>query len=221
MAFVGLVRRLHRRLRHGCGAGHRKQHIQPGSLAQRKRGLGDLIHRVTFHKAIAEDAVHRPAARIEQAQVIVDFGCRGYRRARVACRVLLLDGDGRRKAIDQIDIGFLNPLEKLPRIGGQRLHIPPLPLGIDSVEGKRTLPRPRYSADHRQLPRGNLAGDVLQVVSPRTADNDGVVQWEGTIKNSSGRVFVSSARLRAQPAILYYRMRCKRSRLAGSVSVSV
>jgi hypothetical protein len=54
---------------------------------------------------------------------------------------------------------------------------------------------------------GNLAGDVLQVVSPRAADDDGVIQREGTAKKLSGRIPVRSARLRAQPAILHYRMR--------------
>jgi hypothetical protein len=27
---------------------------------------------------------------------------------------------------------------------------------------------------------GNLAGDVLQIMSPRAADDDGIVQWEST-----------------------------------------
>jgi hypothetical protein len=29
---------------------------------------------------------------------------------------------------------------------------------------------------------GNVAGNILQIMSPRTADDDGVVQWESTGK---------------------------------------
>ena len=42
------------------------------------------------------------------------------------------------------------------------------------------LARTGDAADHRQLPVGNLAGDVLQVVGPRAADDDGVIQREVT-----------------------------------------
>jgi hypothetical protein len=57
---------------------------------------------------------------------------------------------------------------------------------------------------------GNLAGDVLQVVSPRAADDDGVIQRESTGKKSSSRAPVPLGRLRTQPAILHYRPRRKR-----------
>jgi hypothetical protein len=47
-------------------------------------------------------------------------------------------------------------------------------------------------------------------MSPRAADNDGVIQMEGTRKKSSGYAPVTSDRLRAQPAILHYRLCRKR-----------
>jgi hypothetical protein len=52
---------------------------------------------------------------------------------------------------------------------------------------------------------GNLAGDILQIVSPRTADDDGVIQKESTAKTLSSRSTVPSKWLRAQRAILYYK----------------
>jgi hypothetical protein len=36
------------------------------------------------------------------------------------------------------------------------------------------------AADHRQLAVRYLTGDVLQVVCPRAADDDGVIQGKGT-----------------------------------------
>jgi hypothetical protein len=51
-------------------------------------------------------------------------------------------------------------------------------------------------------------------MGPRTADDDGIVQngltqREGTGIKASGSVTEASVRLRAQPAILYYRARRK------------
>jgi hypothetical protein len=59
---------------------------------------------------------------------------------------------------------------------------------------------------------GNLAGDVLQVVCPRSADDDGVIQWEGTGKKLVGNVPRVSARLRTQPAIVHYKPQAKSAR---------
>ena len=59
----------------------------------------------------------------------------------------------------------------------------------------------------------DLAGNVLQVVRPRTADNDCVIQREGTGKKCSGRAPVASETLRTQPAILHYRVRIPRRTL--------
>ena len=128
------------------------------------------------------DAVDRAAAGVEQAQVVVDLGGRGDGGARVARRVLLLDGDGRGEAVDQVHVGLFDALQKLARVGGERLDVAPLPLGIDGVEGQRTLARTGDAADHRQLAVGNLAGDVLQVVRPRAADDDGVIQGKHRAK---------------------------------------
>jgi hypothetical protein len=52
---------------------------------------------------------------------------------------------------------------------------------------------------------GNIAGDVLQVMCPRAADDDGIVQREGTVWNSSSSVSVPLASFRTQPTILHYR----------------
>ena len=164
--------------RRGLGVAHREKRVETRSLAQPERGLGDLVHRVALDQPVAVDAVDRSAAGVEQAQIIVDFGRRGHGRARIARRILLLDGDGRRQPVDQVHVRLLDTLQKLPRIGRERLHVAPLPLGVDGVEGKRALARSGDTADDRQLAVRNLAGDVLQVVCPRAADDDGVIQRE-------------------------------------------
>ena len=150
--------------------------LQPRPFAQRQNRLRNLVHRVALYQAVAIDAVHFSAARVQQAQVVVDLGRRGHRRARIPRRVLLLDGNCRSQPIDLVHVGLFDPLKKLARIRRQRLDIPPLSLGIDGVKGQRTLARARHAADHCQLAVRNLAGNVLQIVCPRAADDDRVVR---------------------------------------------
>jgi hypothetical protein len=53
-----------------------------------------------------------------------------------------------------------------------------------------------------------VAGDIFQVVSPRAADGDTFVQRDRTgMEELSGGISDAIVMLRAQPAILYYRVR--------------
>jgi len=66
---------------------------------------------------------------------------------------------------------------------------------------------------------GNVAGNVLQIVRPRPADHDCIVccsQREDTGIKLSSRTRDPSESFRAQPAILYYRVK-RRRRSAGSI----
>jgi len=54
----------------------------------------------------------------------------------------LLDRDGRRQAVDLVDVGLLHHLQELPRIGRQRFDVAPLAFGIDGVEASDDLPEP-------------------------------------------------------------------------------
>ena len=94
----------------------------------------------------------------------------------IAGGVLLLDGDGGGEAVDEVDVGLLDALEKLPRVGGKRLDVAALALGVDGVKGERRLAGAGDSGDDGQLAVGNVAVDVFQVVGPRAADDDLVAQ---------------------------------------------
>ncbi len=98
---------------------HREQRVQPRAVAQREDRCRDLIHGVAPHQVVADDAVHRSATRVEQPHVIVDLGRSRDGGARIARRVLLLDGNGRSEPVDQIDIRLLNAFQELPRVGGE------------------------------------------------------------------------------------------------------
>src|SRR5690606_24860373 len=90
-------------------------------------------------------------ARVEQAQVVVDFGDGADGRARVVRGRLLLDRDGRGEALDVVDVRLLHHAQELPGIGRQRLDVAALALGVDGVERERGLAGPGQAGDHDQL----------------------------------------------------------------------
>ncbi len=179
--------------------------MEARALFEREYGGGDVIDGVLLDEAVAVDAVNGAAARVEQAHVVVNLSSRGNGGAGIAGGVFLLDGDGGGQAIDFVGVGLLNTLEELAGIGGQGFDVAALALSIDGVKGERAFAGAGDAADDGQLAVGNLTGEVLQVVGPRAADDDGVVQREGTGQYSADGNPERTARFRAQATILYYR----------------
>ena len=103
----------------GFGVAHGKKHVEASSLTQRQSGLGYLVNGVALDQAVAVDAMDGAAARVEQAQVVVNLGSCGDRGARVAGGVLLLDGDGRSEAVNLVHVGLFDALQKLAGVGGE------------------------------------------------------------------------------------------------------
>ena len=126
--------------------------------------------------AAAVRAVRHADVGEQQPQVVVDLGDRADRRARIRAGRLLLDGDGRRQAVDQIDVRLLHLLEELPGVGRQRLDVAPLPFGVDRVEGERRLARAGQAGDDDQLVAREVDVDVLEVVDAGAAHRNPVVR---------------------------------------------
>ena len=64
----------------------------------------------------ADRAVRAAGAGEEQAEVVVDLGDRADGRPRVAVGRLLVDRDGRRQPLDEVDVGLVHLPEELARI---------------------------------------------------------------------------------------------------------
>ena len=114
----------------------------------------------------------RPDARVEQAQVIVNFRGRGDGRARIARGIFLPDGDGRSDAGDFVHVRLFDALQKLPRVGGKRFDVAPLAFGVERVERQAGFARAGNAGDHRDGVVRNVEIDVLQVVDARAANAD-------------------------------------------------
>ncbi len=144
---------------------------EPRPLVEPQHLLDDLVERLPGDRPPADRAVRPADARVQQAEVVVDLGDRADRRARVARGRLLVDRDRRRETVDRVDVGLLHHLQELPRVGGERLDVAPLTLGVDRVERERGLARAGQSRDaHERVPR-DADGDVLQVVLTGAVDD--------------------------------------------------
>ena len=108
----------------------------------------------------------------QEAQVVVDLGHGADSRARVVAGGFLLDGNGGRQALNQVHIGLVHALQKLPCIGREAFHIAALPFGIQRVKGQAGFARARQASDHHQLVARDVDVDIFQVMGARTSHTD-------------------------------------------------
>ena len=95
--------------------------------------------------------------RVKQAQVIVNLRRGGDDRARAAAGTALFDGDGRRKALDEIHVRLLHLVEELAGVGGKDFDVFALALGVNRVERERRLAAAAQAGDDHQLVARDVA----------------------------------------------------------------
>jgi hypothetical protein len=131
-------------------------------------------------------AERAPDARVQQTHVIVNFGGRADRRARIPDAVLLTDRDCRADSLDAVDVRLLHPLEKLTGIGGQRLDVAPLSFRINRVEGKRRFTRSADTRKDDELAVRQRDVDVLEVVRAGAANDERAARWLSSLGHLQG-----------------------------------
>ena len=107
---------------------------------------------------------------VDHAEVVVNLRDGADGGARGARGGFLLDGDRGGKALDHVDFGAFHLIEKLARVGGERLHVTALAFGVDGVEGQRRFARTGEAGDDRKGVPGNFDADVFEVVLARAPD---------------------------------------------------
>ena len=157
-----------------AGAHHRREHLEPQALVHRQHLVDDLLGGLPGDPLPAHRAVRRAGPGIQQAQVVVHLGDGADGRPRVAVGRLLVDGDRRRQALDEVDVGLVHLAEELARVRRQRLDVTPLPLGEDRVERQRRLARPRQPGEHDQGVARQVKVDASQIVLAGTLDDQAV-----------------------------------------------
>ena len=125
----------------------RREHHQARLGWQRQRRIDHLADALRLQRQAVVRAVRRAGAREQEAQVIVDLGDGADGRARVVRGRLLLDRDGGREALDDVDVGLVHQLQELARVCREALDIAALPLGVERVEREARLARARQARD--------------------------------------------------------------------------
>jgi hypothetical protein len=153
----------------------RREHLEPGAVGQLQQPVDDLLWALPGDRLTADRAVRAAGPREEQAEVVVDLGDRADGRPRVAVGRLLVDRDGRRQPLDEVDVGLVHLPEELARIRAERLDVAALALREDRVEGERGLAAAGEPGEADQRVARQLDGDVLEVVLPGAAHDEVVV----------------------------------------------
>ena len=150
----------------------RCQDLHAAALGQLQHPVDDLLGRLAEEPLAGLGVVGDADPGEQQSQVVVDLGDGPDRRAGVARGGLLVDGDGGRQAVDEVDVGLVHLAEELAGVRRQRLDVAPLALGVDRVERQRRLARAgQPGEDDDAVPR-QLEGDVPQVVLPGAPDHE-------------------------------------------------
>ena len=144
-----------------------------GARLHGQDGVHDGVRGLGLDGAAALGTVEPAQPGEEHAQEVVDLGDRAHGGARVAGGGLLLQRDGRGEPLDLVYVRLVHLGQELPGIGGQRLHVAALPLGVDDVKGQGGLARPGRPAHDHELVARNIQGQVLEIVVPGTLYVDG------------------------------------------------
>ena len=153
-----------------AGVGEADRGGLPAVLLQQRRH--DAAGRAALHRLVALPAVQLSHLGEQQPHVVGQLGHGADRGAGVLHRVALVDGDGRRDALDVLDLRLVHALQELPRVGRKALHVAPLPLGVQRVERQAGLARAADAGDDEQLVQRDVQRQVLEVVVLGANDAD-------------------------------------------------
>ena len=142
--------------------------------------VDDGLRRLPAQRPPAGGIMRLADGREKQPQVIVDLGRRGDRRARVRRAGVLFEGDGRREALDEIDVRLFELVEELPGVGRKTLDVTPPALGIQRVESEARFARPARPGDDHELVSRNRQAEILQIVLARAPDSDSLLGHSGS-----------------------------------------
>ena len=151
---------------------HGGQNLDAGAVGQVDDGVDHLLDGLALDGAAAGVAVGMSDAGEEEAEVVVDLRDGADGGARVAGDALLVDGDGGREALYVVDLRLVHASEELARVGGQRLDVAALSLGVDRVEGEGALAGAGHAGYHHELVARDGDVDVLEVVLASAANDD-------------------------------------------------
>ena len=103
---------------------------------------------------------------------------------------LLVDGNGRREPLYELDVRLLHLAQELASVRRQALHIAALTLCVDGVEGQARLTRAGEPCENDEALSRQLERQVLEVVLAGPADDD--LFQRQTVLERSGAAIVAT-----------------------------
>ena len=113
-----------------------REDLQAGAFEVFLQNVHNLLRGLLGDFFATFGAVRVADSRPGQTNVVVDFGDGADGWARVLGGGLLVDGDGRREAFDEVHVGLVHLAQERTGVGGQGLDVATLPFGEDRVEGE-------------------------------------------------------------------------------------
>ena len=151
-----------------AAAYQRGQQVTFASLEVGQDEVDDLPVGIAYHGLSAFGRVGCRGFGEEQAEEVEDFGDGSHRGTRVVARGFLLDGDDGTQSRDAFHLGLLQDAHEVLGIGAERVHISPLTLCIQGVEGQGGLSAAAQARHHHELPAGDIHIHPLQVMRLRS-----------------------------------------------------
>ena len=137
----------------------KKLHLRPLLLLHEE--IHHLIHGLLLNLSSTLRTMGHSHSGKEKTHIVVDFRDGSHCGTRISVCRFLVNGNRGRKSFYELHIRLFHLSEELSCIRRERLHIAPLPLRINRIEGKRGLSGARKSGkNHQRIPR-NIQIDML------------------------------------------------------------
>jgi hypothetical protein len=150
-----------------------REDLDANALRPGEDRVRHLRRALALDRAAAVRAVRRPRPGEQEAKIVVDLRDRPDRGPGIVPGALLFDRNGGREPLDGVHVGLLHESQELPGVGGERLDVAALPLGVDRVERQRGLAGAGQPRDHGQAVARDRDVDVAEVVLAGAADDQG------------------------------------------------
>ena len=159
--------------------------VFPADVGKDVHGMGlavedvaeDVLDGMGLHFQPAHGRIGPADTGVQEPQEVVDFRGSGDGGTGVPDVHLLLDGDGRRDALDHLHIGLGHTAQELAGVGRQALGEAALALGEQRIERQGRLPTPGNARDHHEPVPRNLHCYVLEVIDLRPSYDDIPFCW--------------------------------------------
>ena len=154
---------------------HGRENLGAAALVEGEYAFGHLPDALRRDGAVAARAMRPARPSKEKPQVVGDLGGGAHRASWAAADAALLDGERGGEPLDGFDVGLLELVEKLTRIGGKRLDVAALALGVEGVESQAGFPGARGAGEDHEFVSRDANVDAAKVVGARTAHDDFIV----------------------------------------------